>query len=185
MHNGQGLLLCWHLCSSSPEPLRIENMQMKLTTKSQIEFRRLGVLLIVNKKMRFYSSASNLSAGADSSKPHVVRSAFLSVSCVVCRGKICKLKQAIQLVLSRYYILRISYDVLESPWHHKIRNANYLFSSQHNVSSSMLPILDSHCDNSHAFVCVCAQKQTVLIQILQWQKVLKAVLPYFSFDLYN
>jgi len=31
---------------------------MKLTTKSQIEFRRLELLLIANKKMRIYSSAS-------------------------------------------------------------------------------------------------------------------------------
>lgn len=118
-------------------------------------------------------------------KPNVVRSAFFSVSCVVCHGKICTLKQAIQLVLSLCCILRISYDEPVSPDHHKIRNANYLSSSQHNVSSSMPPILDSHCDNSHAFVCVCVQIQTVLIQRLQWQKVLKAALPYLSFDLCN
>jgi len=31
---------------------------MKLTTKSQIELRRLELLLIANKKMRIYSSAS-------------------------------------------------------------------------------------------------------------------------------
>ena len=43
---------------SCPEPLLIENMKMKLTTKSQIEFRRLELLLIANKKMRIYSSAS-------------------------------------------------------------------------------------------------------------------------------
>jgi hypothetical protein len=41
--DGQGLLLCWHLCSSSPEPLLIEKLKMKLTTKSQIEFRRLDM----------------------------------------------------------------------------------------------------------------------------------------------
>lgn len=116
-------------------------------------------------------------------KPIVVRSAFLSVSCVVYSGKICKLKQAIQLVLSRYCILRISCDELVSLCHHKIRNANCLSSSQHNVSFSKLPILDNHCDSSHAFVCVYAQKQTALIQRWQQQKVLKAVLPYFSFDL--
>src|SRR5204862_7978850 len=110
---------------------------------------------------------------------------FHSVNYVVCHDKIYILKQAIQLVLSRYCILRISYDAPVSPDRHKKRNANYLSSIQHNVSSSMPPILDSHCDNSHAFVCVCVQKQTVLIQRLQWQKVLKAVLPYFSFDLCN
>lgn len=107
---------------------------------------------------------------------------FQFVIDVVCHGMIYILKQAIQLVLSRYCILRISYDEPVSPDHHKIRNANYLSSSQHNVSSSMLPILDTHCDNSHAFVCVYAQKQTVLIRRLQWQKVLEAVLPYFRFD---
>ena len=36
----------------------IENMKLKLITKSQIEFRRLELLLIANKKMRIYSSAS-------------------------------------------------------------------------------------------------------------------------------
>jgi hypothetical protein len=34
---------------SSPEPLMIENMKMKLTTKSQIKFRRLEQLLIAIK----------------------------------------------------------------------------------------------------------------------------------------
>jgi hypothetical protein len=43
---------------SCPVPLLIENMKMKLTTKSQIEFRRLELLLIAKKKMRIYSSAS-------------------------------------------------------------------------------------------------------------------------------
>jgi len=36
----------------------IENMKMNLATKSQIEFRRLELLQIANKKMRIYSSAS-------------------------------------------------------------------------------------------------------------------------------
>jgi hypothetical protein len=33
-------------------------MKMKLTTKSQIEFRRLELLMIATKKLRIYSSAS-------------------------------------------------------------------------------------------------------------------------------
>jgi hypothetical protein len=36
----------------------IEKLIMKLKTKSQIELRRLALLLIANKKMRIYSSAS-------------------------------------------------------------------------------------------------------------------------------
>jgi hypothetical protein len=80
-----------------------------------------------------------------------------SVIDVVCHGKIYILKQAIQLVLSRYCILHISYDVPVSLYHHKIRNANYLFSIQHNVFSAMLPILDSRCGNSHAFAFVACQ----------------------------
>jgi hypothetical protein len=35
---------------SCPEPLLIENMKMKLTTKSQIELRRLELLLIAIKR---------------------------------------------------------------------------------------------------------------------------------------
>ena len=46
------------------------------------------------------------------------------VNYVVCRGKIYILKQAIQLVLPRYYILRISYDELVSPDRRNIHNAN-------------------------------------------------------------
>jgi len=58
LSNEQGLLLCWYFIMSSPEPLLIEKLKLKLTTKSQIEFRRLELLLIANKKMRIYSSAS-------------------------------------------------------------------------------------------------------------------------------
>jgi hypothetical protein len=57
-HNGQGLLLCWHLCSSSQElkPNRITDDEDK--NKSSIGLRLTEPLLIANKKMRIYSSAS-------------------------------------------------------------------------------------------------------------------------------
>lgn len=57
-HNGQGLLLCWNFITSSPElkPNKITDDEVK--NKSSIEFRRLEPLLIANKKMRIYSSAS-------------------------------------------------------------------------------------------------------------------------------
>jgi hypothetical protein len=32
--NGQSLLLCWYFIMSSPEPLLIEKLKLKLTTKS-------------------------------------------------------------------------------------------------------------------------------------------------------
>jgi hypothetical protein len=37
-HSGDGLLLCWYFITSSPEPLLIEKLMMKLTTKSPKEF---------------------------------------------------------------------------------------------------------------------------------------------------
>jgi hypothetical protein len=37
--NEQGLLLCWDFIMSSPEPLLIEKLKLKLTTKSQIDIR--------------------------------------------------------------------------------------------------------------------------------------------------
>jgi len=54
----QGLLLCWHLCSSSPElkPNKITDDEVK--NKSRIELRLTEPLLIANKKLRIYSSAS-------------------------------------------------------------------------------------------------------------------------------
>jgi hypothetical protein len=33
-HNGQSLLLCWYFMKSSPEPLLIEKLMMKITTKA-------------------------------------------------------------------------------------------------------------------------------------------------------
>jgi len=56
--DGQGLLLCWNLYSSSPElkPNRITDDEDK--NKSSIELRLTEPLLIANKKMRIYSSAS-------------------------------------------------------------------------------------------------------------------------------
>jgi hypothetical protein len=33
-HNGQSLLLCWYFLMSSPEPLPIEKLMMKITTKA-------------------------------------------------------------------------------------------------------------------------------------------------------
>jgi len=33
-YNGQSLLLCWYFLMSSPEPLPIEKLMMKLTTKA-------------------------------------------------------------------------------------------------------------------------------------------------------
>jgi len=56
--NVQGLLLCWYFITSSPElkPNRITDDEVK--NKSSIEFRLLEPLLIANKKMRIYSSAS-------------------------------------------------------------------------------------------------------------------------------
>jgi hypothetical protein len=32
--NGQSLLLCWYFIMSSPEPLLIEKLMMKITTKA-------------------------------------------------------------------------------------------------------------------------------------------------------
>jgi hypothetical protein len=56
--NEQGFLLCWNLCSSSPElkPNRITDDEDK--NKSRIELRLLEPLLIANKRMRICSSAS-------------------------------------------------------------------------------------------------------------------------------
>jgi hypothetical protein len=56
--NGHGLLLCWYFITSSPElkPNRITDVEVK--NKSGIEFRLTEPLLIANKKMRIYSSAS-------------------------------------------------------------------------------------------------------------------------------
>jgi hypothetical protein len=34
MGNGQSLLLCWYFIMSSPEPLLIEKLMMKITTKA-------------------------------------------------------------------------------------------------------------------------------------------------------
>jgi hypothetical protein len=39
-YNGQGLLLCWNFIMSSPEPLPIEKLELKLTTKSLIVIRQ-------------------------------------------------------------------------------------------------------------------------------------------------
>jgi len=33
-HNGQGLLLCWYFIMSSPVPLLLEKLMMKITTKA-------------------------------------------------------------------------------------------------------------------------------------------------------
>jgi len=57
-HNEQGLLLCWNFIMSSPElqPNRITDDEVK--NKCSIEFRLPKLLLIANKKMRIYSSAS-------------------------------------------------------------------------------------------------------------------------------
>ena len=56
--NVQGLLLCWNFIMSSPElkPNKITDDEDK--NKSQIELRLPEPLLIANKKMRIYSSAS-------------------------------------------------------------------------------------------------------------------------------
>jgi len=56
--NVDGLLLCWNLCSSSPElqPNRITDDEDK--NKSLIELHLTEPLLIANKKMRIYSPAS-------------------------------------------------------------------------------------------------------------------------------
>ena len=56
--NVQGLLLCWNFIMSSPElkPNKINNDEVK--NKSSIELRLTELLLIANKKMRIYSSAS-------------------------------------------------------------------------------------------------------------------------------
>ena len=56
--NGQGLLLCWNFIMSSPElkPNKITDDEVK--NKSRIELRLPEPLLIANKKMRIYSSAS-------------------------------------------------------------------------------------------------------------------------------
>lgn len=56
--NEQGLLLCWNFITSSPElkPNKITDDEVK--NKSSIELRLTELLLIANKKMRIYSSAS-------------------------------------------------------------------------------------------------------------------------------
>ena len=56
--NVRGLLLCWYFITSSPElkPNRITDVEDK--NKSSIEFGQPELLLIENKKMRIYSSAS-------------------------------------------------------------------------------------------------------------------------------
>jgi len=86
---------------------------------------------------------------------------FRFVNYVACHGKICILKQAILLVLYQYCILHIFYGAPVSPDHHKIHNANCLFSILHSVSFAKHPISDTHFGNIHAFVCASAQKQTV------------------------
>jgi hypothetical protein len=71
-HNGgQGLLLCWYFIMSSPElkPNRITDDEDK--NQSLIELRLTEPLLIANKKMRIYSSASK------AANPIVVRWLFL------------------------------------------------------------------------------------------------------------
>ena len=55
--NGQGFLLCWNFITSSPvlKPNKITDDEVK--NKGSIELRLTEPLLIVNKKMRIYSSA--------------------------------------------------------------------------------------------------------------------------------
>jgi hypothetical protein len=40
VQNEQGLLLCWYFIMSSPEPLLIEKLKLKLKTKSLIVIRQ-------------------------------------------------------------------------------------------------------------------------------------------------
>jgi len=56
--NGQGLLLCWYLLFGQPgtAPNRITGVEFK--NKSSIEFGQPEPLLMANKKMKTYSSAS-------------------------------------------------------------------------------------------------------------------------------
>src|SRR5215203_4677958 len=57
-HSVQGLLLCWNFIMSSPElkPNKITDDEVK--NRSTIELRQSEPLLIANKTMRIYSSAS-------------------------------------------------------------------------------------------------------------------------------
>jgi hypothetical protein len=90
-------------------------------------------------------------------KPFIVRSTFYSVSYVVCHDKAYMPKRAIQLVLSQYCILRISYDEPVSPDHHKIHNANYLVLVQRIVFVAIRLILDIRSYNNHVFVYALCQ----------------------------
>jgi hypothetical protein len=45
--NGQSLLLCWYFILSSPEPLLIEKLMMKITTKAyRISLAEYGLIAI-------------------------------------------------------------------------------------------------------------------------------------------
>ena len=55
--NGQSLLLCWYFLMSSPEPLLIEKLMMKITTHAD-RIPSAGYGLIAILKLRIFSSAS-------------------------------------------------------------------------------------------------------------------------------